>query len=812
MKWHAFLYLMPILGSVTAQSDPLDQLISEAYSVYTQVTSIIASAASAASVAATVSASSPSTLSSVTRASATSSDEDTSSSSAGRSSSAASASRASISSSASTSSTASRSSSASSSDRSSSLAASSGSSRTSGVVGTSSIIGATLETGTALPSANNTSGSGNHKLPIILGAVLGALALGLFILALLICCKRRRQRSHSPRHRALSPGDDEVDSWRVSRPSGLTDASSHHAYGGAGFAPPMSQHPAFRGHQSDHMNPFVPVPPPPRRSAPNSRAGLTDASVPGDDPFLEKGIGGGARPSTSRSRDSSHGRGGALAAGVAGAAVGAGLLHHHHRKQHDDEKTLVTEEPASYAVSEPPRSLDPALPAKISRKPVPINTVNNSEPWPYSPVSPIDPATESTALTGLPNRTSQESRRSFSRDAARANAAFDNEYSPQNHLLHEPELPTPQVQSHGHGQALATAAAGLAVGGIGGAALAHHHDNHRRSRSSSSGSGNRRNIGHAHGHHSHSQSPSRRPGPMLNDNYTPGASTDSSSNNSYTYSDALPAQPIHNQEEPLFTSQPVTAPAPAPLQSNNPPAPYDVPAVPTTRSRRNSALGTAAPSAAVYSYINRPAIPSPLSSEIRHDRSYSPPHMPSRSPRRSSRGRASQDSTAYDDVYSSNPWVGSGAGGGHHYPTHSAMLPSEQPYKYRERSAHDMPPLDSDISAADKAIVGDNGYPHMGVPRRKSGGEYDFENGPFGPQTLPAPTSGEGNATRSSTLNSDDSTWRLSSGMPGGWRRASGEYSRISGEQPRRIPGRLRASDVERGEGQRYYDGVGQAL
>lgn len=587
----------------------------------------------------------------------------------------------------------------------------------------------------------------------------------------------------------------------------MADASSHHAYGGAGIAPPMSQHPAFRGHQPEHTNPFVPVPPPPRRSAPNSRAGLTDGSVPGDDPFLEKEIGGAARPSTSRSRDSSHNRGVPLAAGVAGAAIGAGLLHHHNRKHQDDEKTLVTEEPASYTATEPARNLDPVVPAKISRKPVPINTVNNSEPWPYSPVSPIDPATESTALTGFPNRTSQESRRSFSRDAARANAAFDHQYSPQNHLLQEPELPSSTENGHGHGQALATAAAGLAVGGIGGAALARHHDNQRRSRSSSSGgSGNRRSIGH--GHTSHSQSPHRRPGPIQNDSYTPVGSTDSSSNNSYTYSDAVPTQPSYNQEDPVITSRPAIAPTPTQTQTNSPPEPYDVPAIPTTRSRRNSALGTAAPSAAAFSYINRPAIPSPLSSEIRHDRSFSPPRMPSRSPRRHSRGRASQDSTAYDDVYSSNPWVS----GGHHYP-HNAMLPSE-PYQYRERSAHDMPPLDSDINT-DKAIVGDNGYPHMGVPRRKSGGEYDFENGPFGPQTLPAPSQLDGSATRSSTLNSDDSAWRLSSGMPGGWRRASGEYSRISGEQPRRIPGRLRASDVEKGDGQyqhRYYEGVGQAL
>lgn len=533
--------------------------------------------------------------------------------------------------------------------------------------------------------------------------------------------------------------------------------------------------------------------------------------VPGDDPFLEKEIGGSGRPSTSRGRDSSNKRGGALAAGIAGAAVGAGVMHHHRsRKQQDDEKTLVTDEPSPPA-TEPQLALDPVPQSKITRKPVPINTTNNSDPsWPYSPVSPIDPAAESDALAKFPTRSSQESRRSFSRDAARANAAFDQEYSPQAGLLHQPELETSQGHGHGHGQALATAAAGLAVGGIGGAALARHHDNQRRSRSSSSSSsGHRRSLGQ----HSHSESPHRLSGPFQSDEPTPLSSTDSSSNNSYTYSDALATQPSYGHtagkgEEAILSQQVPAAGGPAPTnpQPYTPSDPYDVPPVPITRSRRNSALGTAAPGAAAFSFINRPAVPSPLSSEIRHDyRSNSTPRMPSRSPRRSSRSasagirRASQDSTPYDDVYASNPWMVSNRNDDYQY----------HPQYSEPQDLHDSVP-----SQADKAIVGDNGYPHMGIPRRKSGGEYDFEsNGPFGPQTLPGSRPNDGAATRSSTLNSDDSTWRLSSGMPGGWHRASGEYSRLSGEQSRRISGRLRASDVGGGAGgNHYYEGVGQAL
>lgn len=48
-----------------------------------------------------------------------------------------------------------------------------------------------------------------------------------------------------------------------------------------GTAPNLESHPAHR-----HENPFVPVPPSPRRTAPNSRSGLTDGTVPGDDPYI----------------------------------------------------------------------------------------------------------------------------------------------------------------------------------------------------------------------------------------------------------------------------------------------------------------------------------------------------------------------------------------------------------------------------------------------------------------------------------------------------------------------------------------------
>ena len=68
-------------------------------------------------------------------------------------------------------------------------------------------------------------------------------------------------------------------------------------------APSLSQHPAMRQHE----NPFVPELPSPRRTAPNSRAGLTDGMVPGAAAYVipEKQR---LRKSSSRSRSHSGSR------------------------------------------------------------------------------------------------------------------------------------------------------------------------------------------------------------------------------------------------------------------------------------------------------------------------------------------------------------------------------------------------------------------------------------------------------------------------------------------------------------------------
>lgn len=70
-----------------------------------------------------------------------------------------------------------------------------------------------------------------------------------------------------------------------------------------GGRPTTQDHPAYR-----EENPFVPVPPLPRKSAPNSRPGLTDGTIAGANAYVgaPRSPGGRIRKSSSRSRSSSE--------------------------------------------------------------------------------------------------------------------------------------------------------------------------------------------------------------------------------------------------------------------------------------------------------------------------------------------------------------------------------------------------------------------------------------------------------------------------------------------------------------------------
>ena len=126
---------------------------------------------------------------------------------------------------------------------------------------------------------------------IIVCTVLGVLLLAA-IAGCLFCCLRRRRRTR----RVASPfHDDETSGWPTDshRASNLSNTSNshHHEMSQEPTIPLMipatshhndtarpldNEHPAFR-----HENPFVPVPPVPRKTAPNSHAGLTHGAAAG---------------------------------------------------------------------------------------------------------------------------------------------------------------------------------------------------------------------------------------------------------------------------------------------------------------------------------------------------------------------------------------------------------------------------------------------------------------------------------------------------------------------------------------------------
>ncbi|KAI4255438.1 MAG: hypothetical protein LQ352_002577 [Teloschistes flavicans] len=139
--------------------------------------------------------------------------------------------------------------------------------------------------------------SGINKTTLIVAivcAIVGALLLALLLGLCCWCLARRRRRR---RQQAHVPIDDEVKTWRANEPKNPGRDYSPHRNGRvasmerqpmippAAKVPPMhDQHPALRNQNVE--NPFVPVPPSPRRTAPNSRAGLTDGNVPGQAAYV----------------------------------------------------------------------------------------------------------------------------------------------------------------------------------------------------------------------------------------------------------------------------------------------------------------------------------------------------------------------------------------------------------------------------------------------------------------------------------------------------------------------------------------------
>ncbi|KAL8948989.1 MAG: hypothetical protein Q9222_004860, partial [Ikaeria aurantiellina] len=159
----------------------------------------------------------------------------------------------------------------------------------------------TTPTQAAATSASPTAAakhSGINRTTLIVAivcAVVGALLLALLVGLCCWCLARRRRRRR--RNQTHQPIDDEVKTWRSNEPKNPGREYSPHRNGRVASmeqqpmippvakAPDMQQHPALRNNNNVE-NPFVPMPPSPRRQAPNSRAGLTDGTVPGAAPYI----------------------------------------------------------------------------------------------------------------------------------------------------------------------------------------------------------------------------------------------------------------------------------------------------------------------------------------------------------------------------------------------------------------------------------------------------------------------------------------------------------------------------------------------
>lgn len=150
-------------------------------------------------------------------------------------------------------------------------------------------------THTAAPASSGLSSGA--RIGIIVGCVVGAVLL-LALIGLCCCCLIRRRRHKRKRTTPTPVTEGEVESWKSPINPGrhysnytpaqrgeipmsqtaptvplMAAAATEHHRANHSHAPNLSQHPAMR---SGPENPFVPVPPSPRRTAPNSRSGLTD--------------------------------------------------------------------------------------------------------------------------------------------------------------------------------------------------------------------------------------------------------------------------------------------------------------------------------------------------------------------------------------------------------------------------------------------------------------------------------------------------------------------------------------------------------
>lgn len=154
---------------------------------------------------------------------------------------------------------------------------------------TSTNVAAATSSPAAVAAAGGLSNAARDA--IIAACVVVGVLLLLALALCLFCCIRRRRRNR----RVSSPvADDDATNWHKPVNPGRTYAPVNQPRQASMLQQPSvplmaavdrpypTDHPAYR-----QDNPFVPVPPSPRRTGPNARSGLTDADIAGAPLFSE---------------------------------------------------------------------------------------------------------------------------------------------------------------------------------------------------------------------------------------------------------------------------------------------------------------------------------------------------------------------------------------------------------------------------------------------------------------------------------------------------------------------------------------------
>jgi len=216
----------------------------------------------------------------------------------------------------------------------------------------------------------------------VLGCTLGAIAVAALLGLLYLCLRRRKRSKVSGKHRPLSPHDDEIESWRHEKPNvrSLKGLEEHITPSGTSntAVPFMAEHSSDAYGYHPHQNPFVPIPPPARRSG--SQAGLQDQSYSAH-PYSPEHVNNRQPYGYGGMHDGNHDDH-ALAAGLSGAGLGA--LATNPRDTHEQQRLASRDRDTSAGLNYNENGQETFPQANAhDRRSGSFGRASASEPWPY---------------------------------------------------------------------------------------------------------------------------------------------------------------------------------------------------------------------------------------------------------------------------------------------------------------------------------------------------------------------------------------------------------------------------------------------